>query len=403
MEKVKQNPNLLERQSGRLNWQLAITTVVIAVGVVVFESAKLLLADEAGGWELSIWTAVFCLTYVPAGILLVAHGYPRLKCYWDKKYLENTSRSGKFPQALTYEESLKKTILASDEAILLLDGDRCLICNDAAVQTFCKDSQKELLRSPWSFSQKNNNDYLSPKQETREIMEQAYSKGAHYFEWKCFNWQGRGFVLAVSLTPINWHGKRVIHAAFRDISESIRLEASILNAKKELEQALDSVSDMIAIVDTQGIIIRANKTMANAIGIRVQALIGRPCKGIVHGTECSPEFCPMRKVLRTAMPNDCEFHDDNSGLDLWVTASPIFDSEGNIQSVVHIIRDITAREQARAKLERTVSEMERFNSIAVGREMRMIELKKEINQLAENSDSKRPYELDFLNSNNGAD
>ena len=52
-------------------------------------------------------------------------------------------------------------------------------------------------------------------------------------------------------------------------------------------------------------------------------------------------------------------------------------------------------EQARTDLAQTVADLEQFNEMAVGREMRMIELKREINAMAEAAGKPPPYDVDF--------
>ncbi|MDP6720987.1 MAG: PAS domain S-box protein [Pirellulaceae bacterium] len=52
-------------------------------------------------------------------------------------------------------------------------------------------------------------------------------------------------------------------------------------------------------------------------------------------------------------------------------------------------------EQARTDLAQTVADLEQFNEMAVGREMRMIELKREVNTMAEAAGMSPPYDLDF--------
>jgi PAS domain S-box-containing protein len=64
--------------------------------------------------------------------------------------------------------------------------------------------------------------------------------------------------------------------------------------------------------------------------------------------------------------------------------------------------DITEEKEAKEKLEKALKElkktndaMERFNRMAVGREQRMIELKREVNQLADELGRDNPYDLSF--------
>jgi sensor domain CHASE-containing protein len=55
-----------------------------------------------------------------------------------------------------------------------------------------------------------------------------------------------------------------------------------------------------------------------------------------------------------------------------------------------------AAEQRARELARTISELERFNRLAVGREMRIIELKRKVNDMAQEAGKIPPYDLSFL-------
>jgi PAS domain S-box-containing protein len=59
-------------------------------------------------------------------------------------------------------------------------------------------------------------------------------------------------------------------------------------------------------------------------------------------------------------------------------------------------REIAERKRAEAELARRVEELERFNRLAVGRELRMIELKRRVNELSEQLGQAAPYDLSIL-------
>ncbi len=56
-------------------------------------------------------------------------------------------------------------------------------------------------------------------------------------------------------------------------------------------------------------------------------------------------------------------------------------------------------EERTKELARSNEELQRFNRLAVDREMRMIELKREVNQLAKAAGNKPPYDLSFVDNN----
>jgi PAS domain S-box-containing protein len=66
------------------------------------------------------------------------------------------------------------------------------------------------------------------------------------------------------------------------------------------------------------------------------------------------------------------------------------------EAVLSAARDISERRRAEAELARHVEELERFNRLAVGRELRMIELKRRVNELSVELGQEPPYDLSVL-------
>lgn len=64
---------------------------------------------------------------------------------------------------------------------------------------------------------------------------------------------------------------------------------------------------------------------------------------------------------------------------------------------VLVFRDITEQERAEEEPRTTNEDLESFNRVAVGRELRMIELKKEINSLCILAGQPQRYPIDYEN------
>jgi PAS domain S-box-containing protein len=73
--------------------------------------------------------------------------------------------------------------------------------------------------------------------------------------------------------------------------------------------------------------------------------------------------------------------------------SPYFGEDGEWLGIHGVTRDITARKHAEEALKEKADELERFNSLMVGRELKMIELKKEINALLVMANKDEKYKV----------
>ena len=77
--------------------------------------------------------------------------------------------------------------------------------------------------------------------------------------------------------------------------------------------------------------------------------------------------------------------------DVEVNSSPIEYQDTII--LLSIVNDITSRKQAEKALGQKVDELLRFHNLTVDRELKMVELKKEINQLLQNADKPPRYKI----------
>lgn len=73
---------------------------------------------------------------------------------------------------------------------------------------------------------------------------------------------------------------------------------------------------------------------------------------------------------------------------------------GQAQQFIVLSRDITARHAAEAELRKRNQELERFNRAATERELRMVALKREVNDLAREAGRPEPYDLSFADAAN---
>ena len=74
---------------------------------------------------------------------------------------------------------------------------------------------------------------------------------------------------------------------------------------------------------------------------------------------------------------------------------PWREADGTVGGIVLFSEDISKRKLAEHELKQRNEELERFNLAAIGRELRMIELKRQVNALTQVRGQPPPYDLAF--------
>lgn len=166
-----------------------------------------------------------------------------------------------------------------------------------------------------------------------------------------------------------------------DITERKRTEEKIKETSEEWIKTFNAMADLVFIQNKEFTITKVNKAFAEALKLRPEDIVGRKCYELLHKRDKPWPECPFEKTMQDKKYHVQEVDDPNIGIPLLVTTSPIFNDKGEVIASVHIARDISEIKNAKKELEKKIRDLEAFHKLAVGRELKMEELKARIAEL----------------------
>ncbi|MFW5926835.1 MAG: putative bifunctional diguanylate cyclase/phosphodiesterase [Wenzhouxiangella sp.] len=126
------------------------------------------------------------------------------------------------------EKLFHQVFQASEDAVLLLEGDDFIDCNEAAVRMLrCRSKDEVLPAPPWGLSPEYQPDGRLSSEKAREMIETARRKHFHRFEWIHRRADGEDFPVEVTLTLVEFGGREILHVVWNDITERKRNEQKI--------------------------------------------------------------------------------------------------------------------------------------------------------------------------------
>jgi diguanylate cyclase (GGDEF)-like protein/PAS domain S-box-containing protein/putative nucleotidyltransferase with HDIG domain len=142
----------------------------------------------------------------------------------ERKQAEEAIKSSEYTFRTLFE--------GSSDAILIIEDNKVIDCNQAAIELLGYNSKEYLLgKEPWEFSpEKQPNGNIS-KEKVFEIIETTQKNGKSKFEWWHKKSDNTIIPVEIMLTSILLNGKKVFHALWRDVRE-----------RKEMEYKLEYLS-----------------------------------------------------------------------------------------------------------------------------------------------------------------
>ncbi len=232
------------------------------------------------------------------------------------------------------------------------------------------------------------------------------SRGQRVGHYEAVNLMKDGTEIDVRVTVspvIDGKGKiAAISAITRDISVEVsgrKLSEQRLAAASSYSRSLiESSLDPLVTISADGKITDVNEATIDVTGVSRDKLIGTDFSN--YFTEPDNARKGYQQVFARGYVKDYPLtirHVMGRLTDVLYNASVYRDTDGNVQGVFAAARDITERkaierelaEQRGRELDR-LADLEKFQKLTVGRELKMVELKKEIEQLKrDNEDLKK--------------
>jgi PAS domain S-box-containing protein len=307
-------------------------------------------------------------------------------------------------EELSRSESLKGAILESSlDCIIAIDQEgRIVEFNPAAEATFGLTREKALGQSMV--------DLIVPPR-----LRDAHRRGfAHYLatgkgpilgkrlELEAIRADGTEFPIELAITAIGGTSKPMFTGFIRDITERKRASDDLRESERRFGALLQNVELASVMLDREARITYCNEYLLRLTGWRNEEVIGRDWFEIFMPPEGDMKlvFAALIADVPEAWHHENEICTRSGGRRLirW-NNSVLRSGAGDVIGTASIGEDITERQMADEVLKKRAAELERFHRLTVGRELQMIELKKQINELAKQAGQKLPYDLAFLPSN----
>ncbi len=248
----------------------------------------------------------------------------------------------------------------SPDAMLLLDGDVFIDCNQAAVEMMrCASKEQLLALHPYDISPQRQPDGRLSTEKARELIDTAHKEGSLRFEWVHRAVDGTGFPVEVLLAAIPLYGRKVLHVAWRDITERKRVEEELREREAQYRSIFESTSDALLIFDFDGTIVEANPAAYRMYGYSCEELVGLPGKEIVH-PDYYHVFEDFKRQVKTGgqfSAQTVDLRQDGSSINVEVDGT-FFSYKGQ-PHLLAVVRDVTERVLARQILEQRVEERTR--------------------------------------------
>lgn len=261
------------------------------------------------------------------------------------------------------EKRFMDVLHASSDAILLI-GDKMFVdCNDAAVLMLGYASRDQLLMThPSKLSPPKQPDGRDSLDKANEIMQTAFERGFQRFEWFHRRANGEDFPVEVSLTPISYQGKTILHCLWRDVT-ALRKAEELLRASEEKYRALvETTGTGYLILDSEGRVVDANAEYVRLTGhAELRDILGKSVTEWTAEYEKEKNATAIARCVKDGFIKDLVIdYVDGNGRITPVEISATVDKIGASLRIISLCRDITVRKRAEAAI---VREVQRTSSL----------------------------------------
>ena len=194
-----------------------------------------------------------------------------------------------------------------------------------------------------------------------------------------------------------------IYGAVQDITKRKLAEEALRMNERNLQTLIENTDGYVFAADTYYRLIVSNSRYRKEI----REIVGHQVNNgevIIEESWEKSEIHRQRKARYDRVLKGEKYYTEQKSISktgevVWreYYYSPIKDDKDNILGFTAFARDINERKLAEEQLKEKMNELQKFNTLMVGREFKMVELKKEINDLFVKTGKQPKYDVDFEN------
>jgi PAS domain S-box-containing protein len=296
------------------------------------------------------------------------------------------------------ENALRKLSLAveqSTSSIVITDLDANIeYVNEGFVKSSGYSREEVIGRNPRLLHSGKN---------SRAIYDDMWAHITQGLDWKGelinLRKDGSEYIESVLLSPVRQADGSVTNylAIQEDITERRQMENALRVSREHLQRLLNSMAEGAYGVDTNGNCTFVNQAFLQMLGYwHENEVLGMHTHELIHhshsdGSPYPDSECNVCRAYRsnqlTNVSDEVFWRKDGVAIPVEYWSHPVV-ADGVVTGAIVTFVDITERKNAEVELRQKaetlrirVDEVTRFNRVAVGRELRMTELKQEVNEL----------------------
>jgi len=187
-------------------------------------------------------------------------------------------------------------------------------------------------------------------------------------------------------------------SALRDPEQGVIGVIGILRDMRELDKArayaeslIKNAPDPVFVSDLEGKILQANDAASELLGFRPAELVEQSLSRFISPEEAREFTAALREVVERGVTRNARLNPRSASGEVIPTtlnASALRDQDGNVIGAIGILRDmreylkvVRDLEESKAELQDKILDLEKFEEVVVGRELKMIALEKDTEKL----------------------
>src|SRR4030088_369088 len=154
---------------------------------------------------------------------------------------------------------------------------------------------------------------------------------------------------------------------------------------------IKNAPDPIFISDLEGKILSANDAVYELLGFRNDEVLEQSLSRFISAEETREFTAALREVIERGVTRNARLNPQSASGEVIPTtlnASALRDPDGKVIGAIGILRDMRAYEkvvrdlqESKSELQEKILDLEKFEEVVVGRELKMIALEKELEKL----------------------